>query len=250
MLALVATAARADDVSVAVAANFRAPMEAVAPEFKRATGHDIVASYGSTGKFYAQIRNGAPFEVLLAADAKTPERLEQDGAAVAGSRLTYAIGTLALWSPRAGVVDIGGEILRSGAAHSAGGSAAGFDHIALADPKVAPYGAAAVQALQALGLNDALQPYVVLGEDINQAYQFVASGNAAIGFVALSQIMRNGELTGGSAWIVPRSLYSPIRQDAVILQPGRDKPAARALLQFLRGDRARAVIIGFGYTVP
>ncbi len=249
LLAL-APPAHADQVSVAVAANFRAPMEALAPEFKRATGHGIVASYGSTGKLYAQIRNGAPFEVLLAADAKTPARLEQEGAAVTGSRFTYAIGTLALWSPQAGVVDSRGDILRNGAGPSTGGERAAFDRIALADPKLAPYGAAAMETLQALGVNDALQPRIVIGEDINQAYQFVASGNAAIGFVALSQIMLEGTLTSGSAWIVPRNLYTPIRQDALMLPPGRDKPAALALLQFLRGDRARALITSFGYSVP
>lgn len=250
-LALLATmaGAHADDVSVAVAANFRAPMEAIAPEFKRLTGHNIVASYGATGKFYAQIRNGAPFEVLLAADDKTPARLEQEGAAVAGTRFTYAIGTLALWSPKPDLVDIRGDILRRSAGTDSGG-AAGVAHIALADPKLAPYGAAAVQALKALGLHDALQPRFVTGEDINQAYQFVASGNAELGFVALSQITREGELTGGSAWIVPRNLYAPIRQDAVLLASGRDKPAALALLQFLRGDWALARMISFGYAAP
>jgi molybdate transport system substrate-binding protein len=258
-LALLATVAgaRADDVSVAVAANFRAPMESIAPEFKRLTGHNIVASYGSTGKFYAQIRNGAPFEVLLAADDKTPARLEQEGAGIAGTRFTYAIGTLALWSPKPGVVDIRGDILRRSAGSNpdgaAGGTAdgtAGVAHIALADPHLAPYGAAAVQALQKLGLYESLQPRIVTGEDINQAYQFVASGNADVGFVALSQITREGELTGGSAWIVPRNLYAPIRQDAIVLAPGRDKPAALALLQFLRGDWARARMVSFGYAAP
>lgn len=238
-------AAHADEVSVAVAANFRAAMEYLAPEFKRATGHDIVASYGSTGKFYAQIRNGAPFDVLLAADSATPERLEQENAAVGGSRFTYAVGTLALWSAQPGRVDNRGDILRTSP-----GAPAGFDHLALADPKLAPYGAAAAQTLQALGLNDALQPRVVLGEDINQAYQFVASGNATIGFVALSQVMRKGEITGGSVWVVPRNLYTPIRQDAVILPPGRDKPAARALMKFLRSEVARVLIAGFGYSAP
>ena len=249
LLAL-APAAHADPVSVAVAANFRVPMDALAPEFRRATGHDIVASYGSTGKLYAQIRNGAPFEVLLAADARTPARLEEEGAAVTGSRFTYAMGTLALWSPQAGVVDSRGDILRNVAGTTKGGGEAAFDRIALADPKLAPYGAAAMQTLQALGVNDALRSRIVLGEDINQAYQFVASGNATIGFVALSQIMLEGAITSGSAWIVPRNLYTPIRQDALMLPPGRDQPAALALLQFLRGDRARAVITSFGYSVP
>lgn len=261
VLLAAAAGARADDVSVAVAANFRAPMEAMAPEFKRLTGHNIVASYGATGKFYAQIRNGAPFEVLLAADDKTPARLEQEGAGVAGTRFTYAIGTLALWSAKPDLVDIRGDILRrsagtesvgeaGGAAVGAAGSAAGPAHIALADPHLAPYGAAAVQALKALGLYDALQPRIVTGEDINQTYQFVATSNADVGFVALSQITREGELTGGSAWIVPRNLYAPIRQDAIVLAPGRDRPAALALLQFLRGDWALARMNSFGYAAP
>jgi len=240
--------ARADDVAVAVAANFRAPMEAIALEFKRLTGHNIVASYGSTGKLYAQIRNGAPFEVLLAADDKTPARLEQDGAGIPGTRFTYAIGTLVLWSAKPGLVDIRGDILRAGT--GAGADAGGVAHIALADPQLAPYGSAAVQALQALGLYESLRPRIVTGEDIGQTYQFVASGNAELGFVALSQVSLEGELVSGSAWIVPRNLYTPIRQDALLLTPGRDKPGPLALLEFLRGDRARAIITRFGYSAP
>lgn len=235
--ALVVAPCRADELSVAVAANFRAPMQIIAPEFERVTGHKLVVAFGSTGKFYAQIKSGAPFEVLLAADDRIPIRLEQEGVAVAGSRFTYAVGKLALWSAKPDVVDDGAALLRANR----------FDHLALADPKLAPYGAAAVQTLQSLRLYEALRPKFVQGEDVSQAYQFVASGNAEIGFVALSQVYRGGAISGGSAWIVPADLYAPIRQDAVILDPGRGKPAAAALMRFLQADWARASIQSFGY---
>lgn len=232
-------AARAEEVQVAVAANFAAPMRAIAAEFERDTGHKAVLSSGSTGKFYAQIKNGAPFQVFLAADDETPARLEQEGAAVAGSRFTYAIGTLVLWSPRPGLVDDQGAVLRQG----------GFDHIALANPKLAPYGAAAVEVMQALGVHERLAPKFVQGESIAQAYQFVATENAQLGFVALSQVMEGGKLKGGSAWIVPAKLHAPIRQDAVMLTKGRASPAASALMDYLRGDKAREVIKAHGYNL-
>ncbi|HEX8963065.1 MAG TPA: molybdate ABC transporter substrate-binding protein [Rhodocyclaceae bacterium] len=228
--------AAADDVPVAVAANFTAPMQSIAPAFEKATGHRLVISYGGTGKFYAQIRNGAPFEVLLAADDETPAKLVKEQAAVPGSQFTYAIGKLVLWSPRPAVVDAGGEVLRKG----------GFDHLALANPKLAPYGAAAVEAMKALGVLDALQPKFVMGENIGQAHQYVASGNALLGFVALSQVLKDGRIEG-SAWIVPQQYYQPIRQDAVILAKGRGKPAPEALMKWLKGDEARAVIKAYGY---
>jgi molybdate transport system substrate-binding protein len=235
-LAGIAAQARADDVPVAVAANFTAPMRKIAADFEKASGHKVVAAYGSTGKFYAQIKNGAPFEVLLAADDETPARLTAENAAVAGSQFTYAVGKLVLWSARPAVVDDRGEVLKK----------AGFDHIALTNPRLAPYGAAAVQAMKALGVHDTLQPRFVTAENITQAHQFVSSGNALLGFVALSQVLKDGKIEG-SAWLVPASLYSPIRQDAVLLDKGRGKPAAEALLQYLRGDKARAVVKSFGY---
>jgi len=231
-------AARADEVSVAVAANFTAPMGQIAAAFEKDTGHKVIASYGATGKFYAQIRNGAPFEVLLAADAETPTKLVQESAAVAGSQTTYAIGKLVLWSPRAGVVDGSGEVLKKGA----------FEHIAVANPKLAPYGAAGIETLKALGVYAALEPKLVLAENITQAQQFVASGNAQLGFVALSQVLKDGQIDG-SAWIVPANLYAPIRQDAVLLEKGRGKAAAEALLKYLKGDKAKAVIKSFGYAL-
>ena len=230
-------AAHAAEVSVAVAANFTAPMQKIAAQFEQDTGHKAVLAFGSTGRFYAQIRNGAPFQVLLAADDETPARLEREGVGVPGSRFTYATGRLVLWSSQPGLVDAQGEVLRSGR----------VDRLALADPKLAPYGAAAIETLGALGVLEALRPRFVQGENIAQAHQFVATGNAALGFVALSQVFADGRLTSGSAWVVPAKLHAPIRQDAVLLDKGRDNPAATALLQYLRGDKARAVLRSYGY---
>ena len=236
---LVCGAAQADEVQVAVAANFTAPMKALAIQFERDTGHQVQASYGATGKFYAQIKNGAPFEILLAADDETPARLEQEGAAPAGTRFTYAIGKLVLWSAQPGLVDDQGAILRTGK----------FTHLSIASPKVAPYGAAAVQALTRLGLLASLEAKFVQGENIAQAHQFVVSGNAALGFVAMSQVYEENQLKSGSAWIVPSSLYSPIRQDAIVLANGKGKPAADALIQYLKSDKARALIRSYGYAL-
>ena len=229
--------AHAAEVSVAVAANLAAPMQKIASAFAQDTGHQAVISLGSTGKFYSQIRNGAPFQVLLAADEETPQRLEKEGLAVAGSRFTYAIGRLVLWSAAPGRVDSDAAVLRKG----------GFRRLAMADPRLAPYGAAAQQTLTALGLAAQLQPLIVQGENIAQAYQFVASGNAELGFVARSQVMLDGVLTSGSAWLVPPNLHTPLRQDAVLLQGGKGQPAALALLNFLRGDKARAILRSHGY---
>lgn len=222
-----------------MAANFTAPMQKIAAEFETDTGHKVVASYGSTGKFFAQIRNGAPFDVLLAADDKTPARLVKENAAVAGSQFTYAIGKLVLWSAKADVVDGQGEVLKKG----------GFDHIALANSKLAPYGTAAVQAMKSLGIYDALQPKIVTAENIAQTYQFVSSGNALLGFVALSQVLKNGKIEG-SAWLVPAGLYPPIRQDAIILENGQNKPAAKALISYLKSAKTQALIKSFGYDLP
>jgi molybdate transport system substrate-binding protein len=231
--------ARADQVQVAVAANFTAPARQIALDFERETGHKAQLAFGATGKFYAQIRNGAPFEVLLAADDDTPARLEREGAAVAGTRYTYAVGRLALWSAKPGFVDDKGEVLTRGE----------FRHLALANPRLAPYGAAAVEALSALKQLAAVQPKFVQAENIAQAHQFVASGNAELGFVALSQLMKDGKLGEGSAWVVPASLHQPIRQDAVMLDKGRGKAAAEAWLKFLRGEKAKAVIRAYGYEI-
>jgi molybdate transport system substrate-binding protein len=227
--------ARAGEVQVAVAANFTAPMEQIATMFEADTGHKALLAFGSTGKFYAQIRNGAPFDVLLSADAETPARLEREGRG--GGRFTYAVGRLALWSRQAGLVDAQGAVLKSGR----------FERLAVADPKLAPYGAAAYETLGKLGLLATLRPKLVQGENIAQAYQFVATGNAQLGFVALSQVQAEGKLKEGSAWIVPSSMHAPIRQDAILLGQGKDSQAAAALMRYLRGDKARAVIRSYGY---
>ncbi len=229
--------ASADDVQVAVAANFTAPMQQIAAQFEKDSGHKLILSFGSTGKFYAQIVNGAPFEVLLTADEETPARIEREGHGVIGTRFTYAIGKLALWSANPDLVDGKGEILRK----------AGFKHLALANPKSAPYGAAAVEAMTRLGVIGKLQPLFVQGENIAQTQQFIASGAAELGFIALSQISRDGKISSGSAWLVPASLYEAIRQDAIILAKGRDKPATAALLAYLKSGKAQTVIRSYGY---
>lgn len=235
-LADVASSAHADEISVAVAANFTAPMQAIAAGFEKETGHKVQAAYGATGKFYAQIRNGAPFEVLLTADEETPARLIKENAAVAGSQFTYAIGKLVLWSAKPAIVDGAGAVLKAG----------GFNHLALANPKLAPYGAAAVEVMKGLGVYESIQPKIVTGESIAQTHQFISTGNALLGFVALSQVLKDGKIEG-SSWIVPATLYAPIRQDAVILEKGKGKPAAEALMKYLKSDKARAVIKSFGY---
>lgn len=232
-----ASAALAAEVSVAVAANFSAPMHKIAAAFERDTGHKAMLAIGSTGRFHAQIRNGAPFQVLLAADDETPARLAAEGLGIAGSRFTYAVGRLVLWSRQPELVDSRGEVLRSGR----------FERLALADPKLAPYGAAAIDTLTRLGLLSTLTPRFVQGESIAQAYQFVATGNAALGFVALSQVQVDGQLTQGSAWIVPATLHAPLHQDALLLRPGQGSPAAAALMRYLQGDTARAIIGAHGY---
>lgn len=236
-IALSSAPALAEDVQVAVAANFTAPMKLIAADFEKDTGHKAMLTFGATGKFYAQITNGAPFEVFLAADDETPAKLEKEGAAVNGSRFTYATGKLVLWSAQPGVVDAQGEVLKKG----------DFKRIAIAAPKLAPYGAAAVEAISKLGLQAALEPKLVQGESIGQAFSFVSTGNAELGFIALSQVYESGKIKSGSAWIVPESLHSPIRQDAVLLAKAKDSKASAQLMAFLKTEKARAVIRSFGY---
>ena len=233
--------AQADEVQVAVAANFTAPMQKIAAAFEKDTGHKAVLSFGATGKFYAQIRNGAPFGVLLAADDETPARLLKEGMGVTGSAFTYAIGQLVLWSSQSGVVDEQAVVLGALASGKLSGK------MALADPKLAPYGAAAMQVMDKRGLTDKLRPHFVTGENIGQTFQFVKTGNATLGFVALSQVMVDGKISTGSAWVVPANLHDPIRQDALLLKTAEANPAAKALLQYLRTDAARAVIRAYGY---
>ncbi|OJW46089.1 MAG: molybdate ABC transporter substrate-binding protein [Thiobacillus sp. 65-1059] len=227
--------AAADSAHIAVAANFAAPMKALSARFEQATGHRLTLSPGSTGKFYAQIKNGAPFDVLLAADDETPARLLREGDAVRTQ--TYAVGKLALWSADAAKLDGSDALLRRGA----------YNRLAVANPRLAPYGAAAMQVLEKLGLAGQAKDKLVMGENIGQTHQFAASGNAELGFVALSQVWQDGKLTGGSAWLVPPALHAPIRQDAALLKRGAANAAARALLDFLRSHEAQAVIRSYGY---
>ena len=227
----------AGEVQVAIAANFTAPMQQIASEFEKDTGHKAVLSFGATGKFYAQIVNGAPFEVFLAADDTTPAKLEKEGHVVPGSRFTYAVGKLVLWSSKPDLVDAKGAVLKGG----------NVNKLSIANPKTAPYGVAAIETLKKLNLLEAMQPKFVQGENISQALQFVATGNADLGFVALSQVFKEGKLNSGSAWIVPSGYHEPIHQDAAILAKGRDNAAATALLTYLKGDKAKAVIRSFGY---
>ncbi len=233
-LLFLACAARADEVHVAVAANFAAPAQVLGELFARQSSHRVVISTGSTGKFYAQIKNGAPFDVLLSADDETPRRLEFEKAAVPDTRFTYALGRLALWSAREEFVDGRGEILRT----------ARFRKLAIANPKLAPYGTAAQQVMIRLGVWESVQGRLVQGENIAQTFQFVASGNAELGFVALSQL--TGERKG-SRWLVPAELHAPLRQDAVLLKQG---PGGRAFLDFLRSSAARERIRTSGYELP
>ena len=229
--------ASAGQVQVAVASNMAAPMRRIAADFARATGHEALVALGSTGKFYTQIRSGAPFEVLLAADEETPARLEREGLAVPGTRFTYAIGRLAVWSADPATVDRDGKVLLR---HPLG-------KLAIADPRLAPYGAAALQAMKKLGVLPAWQPDIVQGENIGQAWQFAATGAAPLAFVALAQVMADGRIARGSAWIVPATLHAPLKQDALLLKPGQSNPAAKALLEYLKSDAARATLRGYGY---
>lgn len=237
LTALLAGAAHADTVSVAVAANFTAPMQKIAAEFAKDTGHKAELSFGATGKFYAQISQGAPFGILLSADDTIPARLAREGKAVADSRFTYAVGKLVLWSRQEDYVDAQGAVLKTGQ----------FQHVAIANPKLAPYGLAAQQTLARLGLLEQIRPRFVQGENIGQTYQFAATGNAELGFVALSQVMEDGKIKSGSAWLVPPSMHASIRQDAIVLNPAKDNAAAKALMDYLKGDKARAIITAYGY---
>ena len=238
LLSLLAFAtARADEVQVAVAANFTGPMQVISVLFEHDTGHKANLAFGSTGKLYAQITNGAPFEVLLAADEETPAKLVKEGHAVAGTPFTYAIGKLVLWSADPKLVDARGDVLKKG----------GFKHLALANPKTAPYGAAGMQVMTKLGVAESIKPLIVQGENISQTHQFISTGAAELGFIAYSLVIKNGIIGSGSGWLVPGNLYDPIRQDAVILTKGKDKPAAVALQNYLKGEKALAVIKSFGY---
>ncbi len=226
-------------VLVAVAANFSKPMTDIAAEFEKETGHRANLALGSSGKFVSQMENGGPFEVLLSADEKGPEKLEQAGLTVPNTRFVYALGKLVLWSAMPDYVDNQGKILTTGS----------FKHLALADSKLAPYGVAAVEVLKNMKLFDKLQLFFVQGENIAQTYQFISTANAELGFIALSQVLENGKIANGSGWIIPDNLYAPIRQGAVLLKNGAENPAALALLEFLKSAPALAIIKKYGYAL-
>lgn len=230
---------QAQTVMVAVAANFTEPMQEIAAAFDKDTGNNTVLSFASSGKFFAQIKNGAPFDVFLSADVAKPLALEEAGLSVKDTRFTYTKGALILWSPKVDFVDSQSpDVLTNGQ----------FKHLSLANPKLAPYGTAAIETLKNLGVYEDVAKRIVMGENIAQAYQFVATHNAQLGFVALSQVMKQGKLSSGSGWIVSKDLYSPIRQDAVLLKKAEDNDAAKALLDYLKSDKALAIIESYGYS--
>lgn len=231
------SSALAEEVNVAVAANFTAPMNVIAADFEKDTGHKAKLAFGSSGRFYAQIKNGAPFQLFLSADNEIPTKMAQEELAEAASQFTYAIGSLVLWSAKPDFVDPKGDVLKSGK----------FTKLAIANPKTAPYGRAAIQTLTKLGLLASMEPKFVQGENIAQTFQFAQTGNADLGFVALSQVMKDSKVTVGSAWVVPADLHEPIRQDVILLATGRGNAAAEALLKYLRSDKAKRVIRSFGY---
>ncbi len=225
------------EVLVAVAANFSAPIQRITAAFEKDTGNKVNISIGSTGKFYTQIKNGAPYQILLAADNETPEKLEKEGFAQVGSKFTYAVGKLVLWSKQPGFVDEKGDVLKSG----------NFMHISVADPKLAPYGLAAVQTLAKLGIDHQITSKVVWGENIGQTFLFVDSKSAELGFVALSQVYADGHIKEGSAWVVPESMHTPIKQDAVLLSQGVKNPVALTFFSYLKSPRVKEIIKSYGY---
>ncbi|WP_234262717.1 molybdate ABC transporter substrate-binding protein [Hydrogenophaga sp. NFH-34] len=238
MFALVAqTGAWAAEAQVAVAANFTEPIKAIAAVLEKTTGHTLKVSLGATGAFYTQIKNGAPFDVFLAADDERPALLEREGLTVPNTRFTYATGKLVLWSVDPARVDAQGDVLRSPALRK----------VSFANPKTAPYGAAAVQVMERMSLADALKPKLVQGESIGQAFNFVKTGNADVGFVAMAQVLQGGKLKEGSMWVIPQAHYDTIRQDAVLLKRGEQNEAAKALLKLLQSPNIKDLIRSYGY---
>jgi len=230
-----AVPAAADEVIAAIAANFTEPAKDIAALFTAKTGHTVTMTFGPSGQFYTQISQGAPFEVFLSADASRPKKAIEEGFAVAGTDFTYAIGKLVLWSADPKTVDDKGEVLKTD-----------LEHVSIADPKSAPYGAAGVEVMKALGVYAALEPKIVTGKSITQAYEFAATGNAPVAFVAYSQVIGK---EGGSSWMVPQDLYKPIKQDAVLLKTGAEDAAAKAYLDFLKSPEALEIIKKYGYEI-
>jgi len=225
----------AGNVMIAVANNFYKPMKSIAVDFKQATTHEIQLSTGSTGQLYAQIINGAPFDIFLSADTQHPEKLVQ--ANLASQPFTYAKGLLVLWSAQEDLIDSSGQVLTSDR----------FHYLAMPDPRLAPYGFAAQQTMQKLVQYQRLKSKIVMGKGLNATYQFIATSNAELGFIALSQIFKNGQYQNGSHWLIPTDLYSPILQDAVLLRTAKDNPAAKVFIEYLASNRAKRLIAGFGY---
>ena len=227
----------AEEIRVAAASNFTDAITSIARRFEAITNHKVTLIFGSTGKHYAQIKNGAPFDAFFAADVRRPELLENESVALPGSRFTYAVGKVVLWSPKTGYVDSEGRILESSE----------FRYLAIANPKLAPYGKAAQEILQARRLWGRLSGRLVRGENIGQTFQFVKSGNAELGFVAYSQVKRPNQPIEGTFWEVPQTLYTSIEQQAVLL---KDSVAARAFLSFVRSREALKIIHDYGYDTP
>lgn len=238
-LCLLSLSSAAEVVNVAVAANFTAPMKQIISHFEKESGHQARVSFGSTGKFYAQISHGAPFDVFFSADQARPIKLIEDGMAITTSRFTYALGSLVLWSADPALIDNGEQFLK----------AKTVNKLAIANPRLATYGTAAMEVLENLQLAEPLKSRLVQGENIAQTYQFVSSGNAQAGFVALSQVWNDGEFTSGSAWLVPKNLYQPIRQDVVLLKRGAKNTAAEALLTFMKTPQSIEIIHAYGYDI-
>lgn len=234
---LTAHPAQADDIHIAAAANFATPLRALTEDFRKRSGHNLLVSPEATGKLYAQIKNGAPFDVFLSADQTTPTRLGEEGNAVKSSQFTYGIGKLVLWSSNPATVDAKGEVLKSSLAK----------HMAIANPKTAPYGAAAVSVMESLGVYSSWQARLVQGENIAQTFQFVSTGNAELGFIAFSQVIKDGKIGIGSGWIVDGKLHAPLKQDVILLNTGKDKPGASAFLTYLKSNAAKTIINSYGY---
>ena len=228
---------QAAEINVAVASNFAGVLKEIAVDFQKDTGHQLAITPGATGKFYAQISNGAPFDVFLSADDETPSKLVKEGKALSATQFTYAIGRLALWSPQADMVDKNADVLKTDK----------FKFLAIANAKIAPYGRAAVLTMQKLGVLTKLEPRIVQGESIAQTYQFVVTGNAQLGFVALSQIVENGKIKSGSAWVVPEEMHDQLKQDAVVLQSCKHVSVCQSLMDYLKSEKAKKIMASYGY---
>ncbi len=258
LLLLSSLSASAESIKIAVASNFMSPMKEIALVFEKSSGHAVSLSFGSSGKFYAQITNGAPFDLFFSADQDKPQRLEKQQIAIPGTRFTYAQGQLVLWSRTNSSVANNSQNGNSQNSNSRASSSepsnlerlksGEYKKLALANPKLAPYGLAARQTLGNLGLLSSSRKHWVRGENISQTFQFVHTGNADIGFIALSQIVKKGGLDNGASWLVPGTFYDPIRQDAVLLKRGKNNTAAQQFLEFIRSPVAREIMTRYGYT--